>query len=156
MVNSTTLAQTLASAAGVKIANAMTPRTDMPVTDEKLRLLVGEMGEQKSTFAQINPGIGNNLEADPNSPLQGDDIFFTYLMPGSQFCDRNGSYWEIDTYDWEGMLELHDIFLPRRRGVVSITDVRRSIAMWTVPVLQVVPPVPVGVDYGVVETREVS
>jgi hypothetical protein len=153
MVNSTTLAQTLASAAGVKIANAMTPRTDMPVTDEKLRLLVGEMGEQKSTFAQINPGIGNNLEADPNSPLQGDDIFFTYLMPGSEFLDKNGSYWQIETYDWEGMLEIFDPWHPRRRAVVSVQDVRRSIAMWTSPVLQTVPPVPVGVDYGVVVTK---
>ena len=129
MVNSTTLASTLASAAGVKTANAMTPRTDMPVTDEKLRLLVGEMGEQRSTFAQINPGIGNNLEADPNSPLQGDDTFFTYLMPGAQMQDLNGDFWEIDSYDFEGAVEIHDVWRPRRRGVVSVQDIRRSIYM---------------------------
>lgn len=158
MVKSNVLASSLVAAAGIapKQANAMTPPTDQPVTDIKLQEIVGDPGEQKGIFSQTSPSVGNELLANPLSPLQGDDIFFTYLVPGARFASHDGQWFEIDNYDWEGAVELHNVWYPRQHGIVSVQDVRRSIAQWIHPIQQTVPPIPAGVDYGVAETRIVK
>lgn len=157
MLNSRKLATSLALVAGIgeKTANALSSRPEV-AGDAKLQAIVGAPGEQMGIFSQTHPDVGNTLHANPLSPLQGDDIFFTYMIPGARFSAHDGSWWEIDAYDWEGAVELHNVWYPRQRGVVSVQDVRRSIYAWIAPVQQSVPPIPVGVDYGVAETRIVD
>jgi hypothetical protein len=155
MIKSNVLASSLIAFAGIapKQANAMTPPTDQPVLDIKLQAIVGDSGEQKGIFSQTSPEIGNELLANPLSPLQGDDLFFTYMVPGSRFAAHDGSWWEIEDYDFEGAVGIRNVWYPRQRGVVSVQDVRRSIAQWVHPIQQTVPPIPKGVDYGVLDVR---
>lgn len=97
-----------------------------------------------SQFAQTAPGT---LLPNPLSPIQGDDDFYTYMMPGAVFEAHDGSQWLITAYEWDGRVEIQNRWYPRRVANVPLSDVRRSIAMWVEPVNVRVPaPLP-GVTY---------
>jgi len=155
MVNSKVLASSLVAAAGLgsKQASALTPLSDMPVADVVLQEIVGEPNDRKSTFAQTSPAIGNTQIANPFTPFQGDDVFFTYLIPGVRFQSHDGQWFEIDSYDAENEIEIHNVWYPRQRGVVSVQTLRKAIFAWIHPVQVTLPPIPVGVDYGTLDVK---
>ncbi len=158
MLDSKTLANSLSRFAGIggrTTASALTPPTDQPLTSEKLQLIVGDPGQQRSTFYQVTPGEGGQLLANPLTPLQGDEIFYMGLQPGSRFSAHDGSWWEITEYDWGDQVTVVNVWYPRVFGVCSVADIRKAIYAWIEPFQQVVPAVPIGVDYGVLETRAV-
>jgi hypothetical protein len=39
---------------------------------------------------------------NPLSPLEGDEIFFAYMISGASFQARDGSQWDILGYPWQG------------------------------------------------------
>jgi hypothetical protein len=159
MIDSMTLASSLAAAAGMgsKTASIYAPVLEKPPVDAKLQAIIGDPGEQQSIFAQTSPDVGNHLLPNPFSPFQGDEVFFTYLIPGARFASHDGQWFEIDAYSFgEGSVSIHNVWYPRMSGIVSVQDIRKSIAQWIHPVQQTVPPIPIDVDYGVIETRIVE
>lgn len=56
-----------------------------------------------STFARFNPSPGSMQLPNPLSPLEGDEIFFAYMIPGASFQARDGSQWGILDYPWAGL-----------------------------------------------------
>jgi hypothetical protein len=97
-----------------------------------------------STFAQKSPG--ENIQPNPLSPILGDEVFFTYMMPGAVFEAHDGSQWVITSYDWDARVEIQNRWYPRQVANVGTSDIRRSIAMWVDPVNIKVPP-PLAVEY---------
>lgn len=143
MINTTYLAETLAKTARIL------DEDEQPNSDTDLQAMVGDPDDTRtSTFAQFNPNPGTMQVPNPQSPIEGDDIFFTYMIPGSIFQDHNGHQWMIQNYTGPDAVEIYDIWYPHRAPIVSLNDVRRSIHQWTSPVTQTVPPPPPGVDYG--------
>jgi hypothetical protein len=155
-------ASALLEFAGIKAETpkqASNPRLqqDIPNIDPKLQALVGDPNRGGiSMFSQTSPEVGEGLLANPLSPTEGDDIFFTGLMPGSRFQSRDGQWWDILEYEWEGKVLIQNTWRPMLQAAVSVQDVRRSIYCWLEPFTQVVPDPPAGVDYGVIETRSVK
>jgi hypothetical protein len=140
-----------------KEANAFTSIEEQPLDSLKLQEIIGDPDTQPLSWnSQSKPSTGDTLVRDPNSPIEGDDIFFNGLFEGARFADKNGDWWDILSYDWEGAVTIQNVWRPRIVAVVSIQDIRRSIHSWTEPILQRVPPLAAGVDYGIVETREVK
>jgi hypothetical protein len=118
-------------------------------SDAALQALVGDPDDARtSTFAQHSPNPGTMQLPNPGSPIEGDDIFFTYMIPGSRFQDHNGREWMIQNYTGPDNVEIYDVWYPKTAPIVSLNDVRRSIHQWTSPITQTVPPPPPGVDYG--------
>jgi hypothetical protein len=114
-----------------------------------LQKLVGDASDSRiSTFVQFEPNPGNMQLPNPLSPLQGDEIFFAYMIPGAAFQARDGSQWNILDYPWQGYLQIENRWYPRLGGRVGINDIRRSIEQWIEPIQQYVPAPPPGVDYG--------
>lgn len=98
-----------------------------------------------SAFAQKAPGIDTTMP-NPLSPIMGDEVFFTYMIPGSVFEAHDGSQWIITAYEWDSRVEIQNRWYPRQIANVGTQDIRRSIAMWVEPVNVRVPP-PVAVQY---------
>lgn len=122
---------------------------DKPEIDKKLQETVGDNKDEAiSTFSQFAPNPGNSQKANPLSPVEGDDIFFTYMIPGAIFQAHDGSLWNILDYEWDGRVEIENVWYPREHAQVSLDDIRRSIHAWVTPVQQTVPPPPEGVTYG--------
>jgi hypothetical protein len=138
-----------------KRANALTEGMLVPI-NQSLQDIVGVDRDATSAFAQTSPELGSGMIANPLSPLQGDEAFFTYLLPGAIYQAHDGSTWEIEEYDFEGKVRISNPWYPRRQGVVSVQDIRRSIYAWIDPVHVPVPPPPAGVDYGILDVREVA
>jgi hypothetical protein len=157
MIDTKTLVSALAATVGVepKTANVFTQDHHMTPT-QALQGIVGTDEDPVSTFAQLSPETGHDPKASPLGPLQGDEAFFAYCLPGAIFQDKQGQTWQIEEYDFEGKVRISNIWYPRLQAVVNIQDVRNSIYAWTDPVQQVVPPPPAGVDYGVVDVRVVK
>ena len=105
----------------------------------------GNTAEATSAFAQKAPGI-DATQPNPLSPIMGDEVFFTYMLPGAVFEAHDGSQWVITSYDWDARVEIQNRWYPRQVANVGTADVRRSIAMWVDPVNIKVPP-PVAVEY---------
>lgn len=140
-----------------KQANAFTSMDEIPVDSASLQEIIGDPDTHPISWStQTKPSEGGALQYDPNSPLEGDEIFFSGLFDGAQFQDKNGDWWAILDYQFEGQVQIQNVWRPRTVAVVSIQDIRRSIHAWINPFYQRVPPPPAGVDYGVVETRSVQ
>jgi hypothetical protein len=157
MAKESKLANMLASFAGVaedtsaggkgKTAAILTT-DDHPSTNMELQLIVGDPDDTAiSTFAQFRPNPHSEQIPNPLSPIQGDEVFFMYLYPGAVFQAHDGSQWFIEDYSYSGAVDITNRWYPRMNAIVSVYDVRRSIAAWIEPVQQTVPPMPLGVNY---------
>jgi len=139
-------ANVLASAVA-KTARILTEE-DLPNGNPELQKMVGDPDDfRTSTFAQFAPNPGNLLLPNPLSPIEGDEVFFAYMMPGAIFQAHDGSQWWILAYDYRGQVEIENRWYPRIHAQVSVYDVRRSIDQWIEPIQQTVPPPPPGVNY---------
>ena len=160
-MNAQLLAATLADFAGIsatsKKANAFTMNVEVTSDNEALQSLVGDPDTHPLSWSsQHQPSTGVNQIPNPLSPLEGDQVFFSGLFDGARFQAHDGSWWNILSYDFEGGVTIENVWYPRQVAVVSIQDIRRSIHSWIEPFLQRVPPMPEGVDYGIVEVRDVD
>jgi hypothetical protein len=116
--------------------------------NSELQRMVGDADDTvSSTFAQLRPNPGTLQLPNPLSPIQGDEVFFTYCWPGAVFQSHDGQQWLIEAYDFFGQLQITNRWYPRMQAQVSIADVRRSIDQWVEPIQVNVPPPPPGVSY---------
>ena len=130
---------------------------DVPNSNPELQRMVGDPDDTRvSTFAQFKPNPGSLELPNPLSPIEGDEIFFMYMIPGAKFQAHDGSQWNILDYPWQGMVHIENRWYPRWNAQVSVYDVRRSIDQWVEPIQQTVPPPPPGVDYGTLKVRIVD
>jgi hypothetical protein len=121
---------------------------DQTNSNPKLQAMVGDPDDAStSTFTQFKPNPGTMQLPNSLSPIEGDDVFFAYLIPGSVYQDHEGHEWMIQNYGSADEIEIYDRWYPVRNPIVSINDIRRSIHQWISPIQQVVPPPPPGVDY---------
>jgi hypothetical protein len=130
---------------------------DRPNSSAKLQGMVGDPDDYRtSTFAQFSPNPGTMQLPNPLSPIEGDQIFFAYMIPGAAFQAKDGSQWNILDYPWQGMVHIENRWYPRINAHVNLNDVRRSIDQWVEPIQQTVPPPPPGVDYGALQVKIVD
>jgi hypothetical protein len=128
-----------------------------PEGNPELQRMVGDPDDTYvSNFAQLKPNPGTLQLPNPLSPIEGDEIFFTYLIPGAVFQSHDGQQWIIEAYDWTGQIEITNRWYPRMHAQVSVYDVRRSIDQWVEPIQQNVPPAPPGVRYDAQPVRIVE
>jgi len=147
-MNAAELTETLAKTARVLCEG------DRPVADQGLQALVGDPSDARtSTFAQFNPNPGTMQLPNPLSPIEGDEIFFAYMLPGAVFQAHDGSEWNILFYDGADSIQIENRWYPRISWYVSIGDIRRSIHQWIEPITQTVPPPPPGVDYSALPVK---
>lgn len=126
-------------------------------SDSKLQSMVGDPDDARSSaFVQFNPNPGTMQLPNPLSPVEGDEIFFAYLIPGAIFQAHDGSEWWIESYTAPDEIEITNRWYPRINAVVSVNDIRRSIHQWVEPVTQTIPPPPPGVDYGALNVKIVD
>lgn len=59
---------------------------------------------------------------NPLSPLEGDEIFFAYMISGASFQARDGSQWDILGYPWQGYIHIGNRWYPRLHGRVTIAN----------------------------------
>jgi hypothetical protein len=158
MPKTSPLTASLMAFAGFKPADKTARlKEDHPEVDLALQRIVGDPSlGSRSLLGQSSPATGDSRIPNPLSPIEGDDIFFTGLIPGARFQSHDGQWWDILEYDWEGKVTIQNCMYPRRGGIVSIQSVRQSIYSWLEPISQVVPPPPPGVDYGTLEVRIVE
>jgi hypothetical protein len=131
--------------------------SDMPNVNPDLQATVGDPDDfRSSAFAQFKPNPGNMQLPNPLSPIEGDQIFFAYMIPGAKFQARDGSQWNILDYPWQGMVHIENVWYPRLNAQVNLNDVRRSIEQWVEPIQAFIPPPPVGVDYGALPVKIVD
>lgn len=161
MVDTKTLANSLTAMVGLaepRVASAFTSMEEHPVDNVDLQEIVGDPDtEPLSWNSQFKPSTGEQPSYNPDSPLQGDDVFWNGLFSGARFQAKDGTWWDIENYDFdEASVVIRNVWYPRVEAVVSVQDIRRSIHSWTEPILQRVPPPPPGIDYGVVQTRVVK
>ena len=130
---------------------------EKPEINNKLQDVAGDNTDIPiSTFTQYEPNPGGAQKANPLSPVEGDEIFVTYLIPGAIFQAHDGSLWNILDYEWDGRVEIENVWYPREHAQVSLDDIRRSIHAWVVPIQQTVPPPPEGASYGIQSVRIVK
>jgi hypothetical protein len=123
--------------------------SDTPNSNPKLQAIVGDPDDTRvSTFAQFGPNPGSMQLPNPLSPVEGDEMFWAYMIPGATFQANDGSQWNILDYPWMGNVEIENRWYPRIHAWVSIHDIRRSIEQWVEPVQQYIPAPAPGVDYG--------
>jgi hypothetical protein len=121
---------------------------EQPNSDSSLQALVGDPNDARSsTFVQFKPNPGTLQLPNPLSPVEGDEIFFSFMQPGSRFQAHDGTEWLIQNYVSPDEIEIYNIWYPSLQAIVSLYDIRRSIHQWTNPITQIVPPPPPGVDY---------
>jgi hypothetical protein len=131
--------------------------SDLPNSNPELQSMVGDPDDARiSTFAQMKPNPGNMQLPNPLSPVEGDEIFFAYMLPGAKFQAHDGSQWNILDYPWQGKVQIENVWYPRINAQVSLNDIRRSIEQWVEPVQQFVPAPPPGVDYGALPVKIVD
>ncbi len=127
---------------------------DHPNADSDLQAMVGDPTDTRtSTFAQFHPNPGTMQLPNPLSPIEGDEIFFAYMLPGAVFQAHDGSEWNILFYDGADSIQIENRWYPRISWFVSIGDIRRSIHQWIEPITQTVPPPPPGVDYSALPVK---
>jgi len=126
-------------------------------SDSALQGIVGDPNDARtSTFVQFKPNPGTMQSPSPLSPIEGDEIFFAYMIPGAVFQDHAGSEWNILSYSSNDDIEIENRWYPRSTPHVSLWDIRRSIHQWIEPITQTVPPPPPGVDYSAQLVRMVD
>jgi len=157
MLDAATLTQSLTAFCNIgesKVANAFT-KPEQPTDNANLQAIIGDPNTfPLSWSAQFKPTDGERLSANPRSPLEGDEIFFSGMFDGARFMDLTGQYWDIANYQFEGGITIINVWYPRIVAVVSLQDIRRSIHSWVEPFLQRVPPAAEGIDYGILRTKE--
>ena len=127
---------------------------DCPNSDQELQAMVGDPSDVRtSTFAQFKPNPGTLQLPNPLSPVEGDEIFFAYMIPGAVMQAHDGTQWNIMSYGAPDEIEIENRWYPRQHGIVSIGDIRRSIDQWVEPIQQTVPPPPPGVDYSALPVK---
>lgn len=99
--------------------------------------------EAVSWSAQTSPQTSDRIP-NPLSPVQGDETFYTYCMPGAVFQAHDGSQWMILEYEWNGRIQIENRWNPNINANVPVADIRRSIDAWVDPVYIKVPPPLVG------------
>ncbi len=130
---------------------------EQPNSDSGLQALVGDPADTRiSTFVQFKPNPGTMQMPNPLSPIEGDEVFFSYLIPGAVFQAHDGSEWWIESYTSPNQIEITNRWYPRTSPIVSINDIRRSIHQWVEPITQTVPPPPPGVDYSALPVKIVE
>ena len=130
---------------------------EQPNADTTLQAIIGDPADARSsTFVQFKPNPGTMQLPNPLSPIEGDDIFFSYMWAGAVFQSHDGKEFMIDSYLSPNEIEITNRWYPREHAIVSISDVRRSIHQWIEPIQQVVPPPPPGVDYAALPVRIVD
>lgn len=124
-------------------------RDDHPSANAKLQQIMGDPLDQPYTpFVQFRPNPGTMQIPNPLSPIEGDEAFFTYLIPGAVFQSHDGQQWVIDNYNQGAYgVEIYNRWYPRQRAFVNIDDIRRSIHSYVEPVQVVIPAPPPGVSY---------
>lgn len=128
-----------------------------PKLNPELQRMVGDADDTYvSNFTQFKPQPGTLQLPNPLSPVEGDELFFSYMWPGAVFRSHDGNDWQIEAYDWTGQVEISNRWYPRVRAQVSVYDVRRAIHSWIEPVQQLVPPPPPGVRYDAQPVRVVE
>lgn len=143
MADSKQLAALVAKQAGLLCLD------DAPNSNPDLQAMVGDPDDARtSAFAQFAPNPGDMSLPNPLSPIEGDQIFYAYLIPGAVFQSHDGHQYTILDYPWQNMVHIQDRWYPVISPMVSVYDVRRSIDQWVEPIQQTVPPPPPGVDYG--------
>ncbi len=131
----------------IKTARVLS-EVDRPNSDQELQAMVGDPTDTRaSTFVQFKPNPGTVQLPNPLSPVEGDEIFFAYMIPGAAFQAHDGSQWNILYYGSPDEIQVENRWYPRINAIVAIGDIRRSIDQWIEPVQQTVPPPPPGVDY---------
>jgi len=123
--------------------------SDIPNGNPTLQVIVGDPDDYRSSpFAQFKPNPGNTQLPNPLSPVEGDEMFFAYMIPGAKFQAHDGSQWNVLDYPWQGIVHIENVWYPRINAQVSLNDVRRSIEQWVEPVqVFIAAPAP-GIDYG--------
>ena len=123
--------------------------SDIPNVSADLQVMVGDPDDTRSSpFAQFKPNPGNTQLPNPLSPIEGDEMFFAYMIPGAKFQARDGSQWNILDYPWQGIVHIENVWYPRINAQVSLNDIRRSIEQYVEPVqVFIAAPAP-GTDYG--------
>ena len=128
--------------------------SDIPNSDPELQAMVGDPDDYRSSpFAQFKPNPGNMQLPNPLSPVEGDEMFFAYMMPGAKFQSRDGSQWNVLDYPWQGMVHIENVWYPHINAQVNLNDIRRSIEQWVEPVQVFIAPPPIGVDYGAMPVK---
>jgi len=149
-LNTVDLVEALTKTAGVLC-------DDHQEVNPELQRIIGDPDDVAvGVFSQMKPNPGTLQLPNPLSPIEGDEIFFTYMWPGAVFKSHDGQDWQIEAYDWTGQVEISNRWYPRLRAQVSVYDVRRSIHSWIEPVQQLVPPPPPGVRYDAQPVRVVE
>ncbi len=74
------------------------------------------------------------------SPVGGDDVFYTYFLPGAIFQAKDGTLWMIDHISDMGMVRIINQWRPREQAVVPVQRIRETIAAYVDPVQIMVPP----------------
>ena len=153
MIDSVTLTKSLIASMEKK-GNAFT-MAEQPTDNANLQAIIGDPNTfPLSWSAQFLPTDGLPLTANPLSPVEGDEIFFSGMFDGARMQAMDGSWWDIVEYNFEGSIKIQNVFYPRIIAVVSLQDIRRSIHSWIEPFLQRVPPAADGIDYGILRTKE--
>ncbi len=139
-----------------KIAGIL-DETEAPNSRPELQGMVGDPDDYStSTFAQFRPNPGHMQLPNPLSPVEGDEIFYAYMIPAAKFQAHDGSQWNILDYPWQGMVHIENVWYPRVNAQVNLNDIRRSIEQWVEPIQQFVPAPPPGVDYGALPVKIVD
>lgn len=140
----------------VKVARVLDDSDELGISAE-LQAMVGDPDDYRtSTYAQFNPNPGNMQLPNPLSPVEGDEIFYAYMIPGAKFQARDGSQWNILDYPYQGIVHIENVWYPRVNAQVNLNDIRRSIEQWVEPIQQYVPAPPPGVDYGALPVKIVD
>ena len=139
-----------------KVARVL-DESDLPNGNPELQAMVGDPDDYRSSpFAQFKPNPGNMQLPNPLSPVEGDEMFFAYMIPGAKFQARDGSQWNVLDYPFQGVVHLENVWYPRINAQVNLNDVRRSIEQWVEPVqVFIAAPAP-GVDYGAMPVKIVD
>src|SRR5271157_3713560 len=139
-----------------KVARVL-DESDRPNVNPELQEMVGDPDDARiSTFAQMRPNPQGTLLPNPLSSVEGDEIFFAYMIPGAKFQSHDGGQWMIEDYPWQGVVHITNVWYPRINAQVNLNDVRRSIEQWVEPIQQFVPAPPPGVDYGAMPVKIVD
>lgn len=95
------------------------------------------------SVANLEPVEIKVKDSDKNflSPVDGDQAFYTYFVPGAIFQAKDGSSWQVENLPTEGsgLCRIRNIWYPREEATIPQQKIRETIDMWIYPVIQVVP-----------------
>src|SRR5258708_4881028 len=67
-----------------KVARVL-DESDLPNGNPELQAMVGDPDDHRtSPFAQFKPNPGDTQLPNPLSPVEGDEMFFAYMIPGAK------------------------------------------------------------------------